>query len=113
MTEGAPRVLVVDDEDLLRLATQRALERSGFVVHVASSGTAGLKAIRDGQRFDAIVTDLLMPGIHGLEFIRLVRGLDLDVPIIVLTGNPSFESAKNLIEYGGFRYLEKPTTSRS
>jgi EAL domain-containing protein (putative c-di-GMP-specific phosphodiesterase class I) len=54
------------------------------------------------------VTDLHMPGMHGVDFVRALRQLDLDVPVIVLTGNPSLESAISVIEYGAFRYLKKP-----
>jgi EAL domain-containing protein (putative c-di-GMP-specific phosphodiesterase class I) len=53
-----------------------------------------------------------MPGIHGVELLRRIRHRDLDVPVIVVTGNPSLQSALGVIQYGGFRYLRKPFETR-
>jgi EAL domain-containing protein (putative c-di-GMP-specific phosphodiesterase class I) len=106
---GQPaEVLVVDDEEVVLNAACRVLTRAGFRVTGVSSAREGLQLLHQGQRVDVIVTDLKMPAISGIEFLRLVRQLHLDLPVIVLTGNPSFESAVAVIDYGGFRYLEKP-----
>jgi EAL domain-containing protein (putative c-di-GMP-specific phosphodiesterase class I) len=105
-------VLLVDDEVSVRGALSRILERAGnWVVEAAESAQDALALLRAGKRFDAIVTDLQMPGMTGVDFIRSLRQMDLDVPVIVLTGNPSLESAIAVIQYGGFRYLQKPVPS--
>jgi EAL domain-containing protein (putative c-di-GMP-specific phosphodiesterase class I) len=105
-------VLVVDDDDELRAAMRRILESSDFSVEVAAGGGDALDVLDAGRQFDCIVTDLQMPGIHGVEFLRRIRHRDLDVPVIVVTGNPSLQSAISVIEYGGFRYLRKPFDTR-
>ncbi len=113
MTKQPADILLVDDEESVRGALSRILERTGnWVVEAAGSAQDGLALLRAGKRFDAIVTDLRVPGLSGVDFIRSLRQMDLDVPVIVLTGNPSFESAIAVIhEYGGFRYLQKPVPS--
>src|SRR4051812_33636375 len=106
-------VLVVDDDDAVRSAMCRLLESSGFSVTVAACGGDALDVLDLGRHFDCIVTDLQMPGIHGVEFLRRIRHRDLDVPVIVVTGNPSLQSAISVIQYGGFRYLRKPFDTRA
>ena len=101
-------VLVVDDEQGVREAIARVLGRAGFAVETAENGQAALDLLRDGEQFHAILTDLEMPGIKGIELVRLIRERDLDVPVIILTGNPTLESAVAAVQYGGFRYLAKP-----
>jgi EAL domain-containing protein (putative c-di-GMP-specific phosphodiesterase class I) len=104
----ATSVLLVDDESSLRRVLLRAFTGAGLVATGAGSAEEALAVLATGKTFDAIVTDLQLPGIQGIEFLRRVRERDLDVPIIILTGNPSFDSAVAAIQYGGFRYLKKP-----
>jgi EAL domain-containing protein (putative c-di-GMP-specific phosphodiesterase class I) len=113
MHERAEEVLVVDDDEAVRTTVSRVLTRAGFRVDAACNAEEALAIIDAGKRFDVIVTDLLMPGMHGIEFLRRVRRIDLDVPLIVLTGNPTLETAIAVVEYGGFRYLEKPISNEA
>jgi EAL domain-containing protein (putative c-di-GMP-specific phosphodiesterase class I) len=101
-------VLVVDDEPEMRALAARALTRSGCKVDAVSNAMDALALFQRGRSFSVVVTDLSMPGISGTEFLKLIREFDLDVPVIIVTGNPSLESAVAIIEYGGFRYLQKP-----
>jgi EAL domain-containing protein (putative c-di-GMP-specific phosphodiesterase class I) len=101
-------VLVVDDEEPLRRLIDRMLSRGGLQVQTAGSAEEALEIVRLGRRFDTIVSDLMMPGMDGMQFLREIRQLDLDVPMIFLTGNPSLSTAMEAMEQGGFRYLAKP-----
>jgi EAL domain-containing protein (putative c-di-GMP-specific phosphodiesterase class I) len=101
-------VLVVDDEEQLRRLIERMLTRAGLAVQTAASGEDALDLVKRGRRFDTIVSDLMMPGMDGMQFLREIRQLDLDVPMIFLTGNPSLSTAMEAMEQGGFRYLAKP-----
>ncbi|HEX2879888.1 MAG TPA: EAL domain-containing protein [Polyangiaceae bacterium] len=101
-------VLLVDDEAALRRVLLRTFASTGLVATGVGSAEEALAVLATGKTFDTIVTDLQLPGIQGIEFLRRVRERDLDVPIIILTGNPSFESAVAAVQYGGFRYLQKP-----
>jgi EAL domain-containing protein (putative c-di-GMP-specific phosphodiesterase class I) len=105
-------VLLIDDDFSVRKMHAKVLTRAGFEVQTAGSAAEALGSLERGLRVGAIVTDLHMPGIDGLGFMRAVRKLDWDVPVIIVTGYPSFESAVRVIEYGGFRYLTKPAQAQ-
>ena len=111
MQQGeALHVLVVDDNHSLLRATQTVFERQGWKVMTAIDGHDAREKLR-GSSFDVIVSDIHMPGFDGLEFLRIVREQDLDVPVILMTGNPSVESSIRALEYGAFRYLVKPVAN--
>jgi EAL domain-containing protein (putative c-di-GMP-specific phosphodiesterase class I) len=101
-------VLLVDDDDGVRKMMLKVLTRAGLKVEPVARASEALELLKRGRRFEVIVTDLMMPEMDGLQLLRFVRQLDLDVPIIVITGKPSLESALVAMEYGGFRYLTKP-----
>ncbi|HEY4105085.1 MAG TPA: EAL domain-containing response regulator [Polyangiaceae bacterium] len=104
------RVLLVDDDDAVRVAFRRVLERRGFSVFPCCSGQEALDRLASGS-FDAMVSDVRMPGMSGLKLLRAVREHDLDLPVILVTGNPDVDSASEAVEYGAFKYLIKPVES--
>lgn len=101
-------VVLVDDDFSVRKTHAKILTRAGYAVEPATSAAHALSLLEKGLRVGAIVTDLHMPGLDGLGFLKSIRKFDHDVPVIVVTGYPSLESAMRVIEYGGFRYLTKP-----
>jgi EAL domain-containing protein (putative c-di-GMP-specific phosphodiesterase class I) len=104
------RVLIVDDDDQLRHTVVRLLQRAEFEAVDASSGEKAIAAL-SAATFDVVVSDVNMPDGGGLELLRAVRRVDLDVPVILMTGEPSIEAASAAVEYGAFRYLTKPFDS--
>jgi EAL domain-containing protein (putative c-di-GMP-specific phosphodiesterase class I) len=104
---GKPRVLIVDDEQAILRAYTRILSSNGYSVATAQSGELALEHF-GREAVDVIVTDLTMPGMTGLEFLRAVRERDPDVPVILMTACPSTETAARAMEYGALRYLLKP-----
>lgn len=104
------RVLLVDDDHAVRNALRRVLEHRGYSVVSCSSGREALQRLASGG-FDAMVSDVLMPGMGGLALLRAVREQDLDLPVILVTGNPDVSTATQAVEYGAFQYLIKPVTS--
>jgi EAL domain-containing protein (putative c-di-GMP-specific phosphodiesterase class I) len=101
------RVLVVDDELALLRAFGRLLERAGFRVTLCSSAPSAIERVSRGS-LDAIVSDIRMPDMDGLQFLRAVREHDLDLPVILVTGEPSLQTATRALEFGAFQYLIKP-----
>ncbi|HET9484244.1 MAG TPA: response regulator, partial [Xanthomonadales bacterium] len=101
------RVLVVDDDPGLRRGCARALARAGFSVDTADNGREALAKLA-GASFDVILSDISMPELSGLEFLRHVRARDLDVPVVLMTSSPAIDSAVAAVEHGAFRYLVKP-----
>jgi EAL domain-containing protein (putative c-di-GMP-specific phosphodiesterase class I)/ActR/RegA family two-component response regulator len=101
------RVLLVDDEPLILRVFARALTRAGMVALTATTGVAALETL-DRAEVDVVVTDVSMPEMDGVALLAGVRQRDPDVPIILVTGNPSVETAMKAVEYGALRYLCKP-----
>jgi len=100
------RVAVIDDLEPARQMLERALARS-FEVTTHASVPDALAAF-EAQPPDVIVTDLRMPGIDGLEGLRLFRDKGIDAPVIVVTAYASVETAVEAMKAGAFEYLKKP-----
>lgn len=101
------RVLLADDEPALREVYGTMLQDAGYAAQTASNGREAMDLLWKGQ-FDLVLSDISMPGMDGLQLLRAVRERDLDVPVILMTGNPMVETAVQAIEYGALGYLLKP-----
>jgi EAL domain-containing protein (putative c-di-GMP-specific phosphodiesterase class I)/signal transduction histidine kinase len=107
----AIRLLLVDDDPGVRRALQATLVRHGILVETASNGREAADKVKRGS-FDVIVTDISMPEMTGIEFLKAVREHDIDVPVILITGQPDIDTAVRAVEYGAFRYLAKPVSNQ-
>lgn len=105
------RILVVDDEEMVRDSLEQILRLEGYEVRAAASGDAAIAAVESGD-FDLVLLDLKMPGMDGLEVLRTVSRIAPDIKVILLTGHGSLESAIEALRYGAHDYLLKPATSR-
>lgn len=105
MSDSA-NVLVVDDEQNIRLTLSAMLRRAGYSVTTASSGEEAV-ALFNSQTFDLMLVDLQMPGINGIQVVEALRARGLDTAVIVLTGHGSLESAIEGIHHGIFDYMLK------
>lgn len=104
------RILLADDEPEIRRAYERVLKRAQLDIVTAADGASALQAVRE-QPFDAIVSDISMPGMTGLQLLRAVRERDLDVPVILMTGGSALRIATEAVQYGATRVLLKPVES--
>jgi len=87
-TNGA-RVLLVDDEETVRLIVSEMLSDTGIAVETAGDGREAMARLReDGQAFDLILTDLAMPRMNGAQLLKAMRDEGISVPAAVMTGNP-------------------------
>ena len=109
---GKPRALVVDDDEAVLRLHARILEKAGYDVDTALDGAAAVRALTSSS-FDVIFTDIDMPGMTGLELLERVRGFDLDVPVVMITGIPSVDTAINAMEQGALRYFVKPVAPQA
>jgi CheY-like chemotaxis protein len=102
-------VLVVDDEEAVRELIATTLRSSGanYEVAVAADAREALTLLR-ARRFDALLTDLKMPGMDGMTLIREARALDPDLAILIITAVPSQSSAIEAVNLGVTGYLTKP-----
>jgi len=101
------RVLIVEDDDAVASLYGRVLGNPDYRLYRAANGEEALSLVAE-TAFDAIVSDLVMPGMSGVELLKSVRERDQDVPIVVVTGRPAVESAITAVECGALRYLVKP-----
>jgi EAL domain-containing protein (putative c-di-GMP-specific phosphodiesterase class I) len=106
------RVLLVETNHATLKAGERALAAEGWTVETARDGLEARQCLEKNS-FEAIVSDINLPGYGGLELLRAVRERDLDVPVILMTSKPSVESSIRAIEYGVFRYLIKPVSNQA
>lgn len=100
-------VLVVDDKEMMRDSVGTTLRRAGFEVVVAESGQVALEKIRL-KRPDAVVSDLKMPGMTGVELLERIRTIDEELPVVLMTAFGSIETAVDAIKHGAFDYITKP-----
>ncbi|OGU13103.1 MAG: Fis family transcriptional regulator [Geobacteraceae bacterium GWC2_53_11] len=103
------RLLVVDDEAVIRDGLKRILEAEEFVVETCSSGYGAIESMQR-REFDLIITDLKMPGMSGIEVLKSVRTLQPNVPVILITGYASVDTAVEAMKNGASDYLQKPFT---
>jgi DNA-binding NtrC family response regulator len=100
-------VLIVDDKEMLRDSVGQTLERAGFEIDTAPDGPAAIERCR-ARRPDAVVTDMKMPGMTGIELIEKLRTIDDELPVIVMTAFGTIETAVKAMKVGAFDYLTKP-----
>jgi len=101
------RVLIIDDDRALRDALRRALALAGYEIDTAASGEAGLAQIAD-QRPDAVVLDIGLGGMDGLEACRRLRAGGDRVPVLMLTARDSVDDRIDGLDAGADDYLVKP-----
>jgi two-component system chemotaxis response regulator CheY len=106
------RALIVDDSTVMRKIVERSLRQAGLdplVVHEAGSGTEGLEVLK-AKNVDLILSDINMPLMDGLEFVRQIQAQNLapGVPVVMITTESSEEHVKQAIQAGARGYIRKP-----
>ncbi|HOB74612.1 MAG TPA: response regulator [Phycisphaerae bacterium] len=104
-----PTLLVVDDEEIICQGCRRVLSRQGFRVETANEAHAGL-ALASERDYDAILLDITMPRMDGIEFLEKLRQRKPDVPVIVITGHPTIANAASAVRLQASDYITKPFT---
>lgn len=107
MTERAAHILVVDDDATVRASLARVLAAAGHRVDAVGSGVEAVRRLGSDE-FALVVLDLRMPRLGGLTVLQHVQSRHPGVPVVVMTGFPSIENAKESIELGAFDFLLKP-----
>lgn len=107
------RVLVADDDPHVRKVLMRSLSKAGFEVMGAENVEQAIETI-EGETFDAVVSDIRMGPTHdeGIALLKAVRENDLDLPVILVTGLPTAQTAIRALRYGALNYLEKPVEGK-
>jgi len=114
MTNNDPqtkgRILVVDDEAVIREGIRRILGGEGYQVDTSGSGRLALEKVQE-ESYDVVITDLKMPGMDGMEVLKAIKILQPEVPVIIITGYATVETAVEAMKSGAFDYISKPFTA--
>jgi two-component system, sensor histidine kinase and response regulator len=105
----APKLLFIDDEDIVLRSSRRIFAGSGFEIETAASGDQGL-AMAMAKDYDIVVTDLKMPGLGGMEVLKALRQDRPGTTVIIFTGFSSVDTAREALKAGAFDYVPKPFT---
>jgi EAL domain-containing protein (putative c-di-GMP-specific phosphodiesterase class I) len=105
-----PLVLVIDDDEQFLRSCARILEGWNYEVHSASDGRSAVRLVSE-KSFDVILSDINIPGLTGLEILRVVHQYDRDLPVVLMTGGPALESAREAVDGGAISYLIKPLST--
>ena len=99
--------MIVDDDEAIGKLISRSLVQKGFECLIARNGEDGLRALHE-QRFDLIITDMVMPGFDGVTFVNTIKSIDPSIPVIMMTGYGSVDNAVRAMKAGAFHFLSKP-----
>ena len=105
--EIKPQILVIDDEKWLKLILKDELIKKGYEVVTASNYDEAIVAI-EGNEFDTIFADIRLEGKTGIDFLEETKKRNINSPVIIITGDPSANSAANALRFGAFDYIIKP-----
>lgn len=105
------KILVIDDEPIIHESLRKVLSREGFQVESALSGGEGLALLYQGS-YDVVITDLMMPGMDGLELLEEMHRASFTVPTIMITGYPTIRTALLALRLGATDYIPKPFTRK-
>ena len=106
---GGGKVLLVEDEDMVRAVAERALVRAGFTVTAAADGEEGLELFAADISFDIVVSDVVMPGMDGPAMVRTIRERQPAMPVLFMSGYAE-EQLRKEIDIDGVEFLPKPFT---
>jgi DNA-binding NtrC family response regulator len=106
-SNGAPNVLIIDDEAGILDSLRILLKNEGFVPHVALGGKAGLEQI-EALSPDIVLSDVRMPTVSGLQVLSAARQRDPNTPVILMTAQATLQSAMQAVNEGAFYYIQKP-----
>jgi DNA-binding NtrC family response regulator len=107
MAKASGNILIVDDERSIRKTLNEILSYEGFKIDEAADGEEGLKLFSD-KTYDVVLCDIKMPKIDGLEFLVKANEVNSDVPVIMISGHGTIETAVDAVKKGAFDYVSKP-----
>lgn len=107
MTEMSERILIVEDEDTLCESLQRVFRREGYEADIADSAETAFRLL-DNNTYDLILTDVILPGISGIELIARYKEQNPDQKVIIMTAYASLQTAVEALRVGACDFIVKP-----
>ncbi|HOJ27510.1 MAG: sigma-54-dependent Fis family transcriptional regulator [Spirochaetes bacterium] len=109
MKDILARILIVDDEDIVLKSCLRVLQKLDYEIDTAYSGQTALDNL-EKKKYDIVVTDLMMPGMDGMQLLEEIKKRYPDVIVIIFTGYATVDTTRQALKAGAFDYIPKPFT---
>ncbi len=107
MKIGMHRILVIDDDEVVRDVLKTFLKEVGFSVAVTGAGRSGIDMLKE-ENFDIVLTDLVMPEMNGIDVLKEIKAVKADLPVVVMTAFGTIQTAVEAMRLGAFDYVTKP-----
>ncbi|MCL2026250.1 MAG: response regulator [Leptospirales bacterium] len=107
--EKKTKILIVDDEDIIHRSCRLILQNENYVIDSVYSAESALAKL-DNNSYDIIISDLIMHGMDGMEFLQIIKNRGIDAAVIIFTGYATAETARKSLKMGAFDYIPKPFT---
>ena len=101
------KILIAEDEEIMRITLKYGLSTEGYQVTTADDGREGLEKFKQDD-FDLVIADLRMPKLDGIQFLKEVKRLSPEIPVIMITAYGTIETAIQAMKLGAYDYLTKP-----
>ncbi len=101
------KVLIVDDERSMRITLQKFLEDTGYEAQVAEEAETALEML-SAEDYDVVVSDIIMPRVTGIALLRSIKEASPHVQVILMTGEPNYETSSEAVRLRAFDYIAKP-----
>src|SRR5947209_7047303 len=102
------KILIVDDQEMMRDSLAATLAREGHEVVAAGDGTAAVQRLQTPARFDLLISDLKMPKMTGIELLQEAKKLRPDLPVVLMTAFATVATAVEAMKLGAYDYIQKP-----
>ena len=102
-----PEIMVIDDNEWIRDTLKQLLARSGYQVDVADNGRVGINKLKS-KRYDVVLTDIQMPEMDGIELLKQIKEYDPTIPVVMITGFPTVDTAIQAMRQGASDFITKP-----
>jgi len=107
--EKKGKILVLDDDPVVTLSCKRILGAEGFTIITTSKGEDAIKKVSN-EEFDLLISDVRLPDINGITVLRETKLVQPKLDVVIITGYPTLEDAKESVKLGAFEFIEKPFT---
>ncbi|KAB2810096.1 response regulator transcription factor [Phaeocystidibacter luteus] len=105
---SSAKILLVDDEPILLKAVEFKLQKEGLVVVTATSGEEAIEKLQGEQTYDLIISDVMMPGLSGIELLKIVKEKDASMKVLLLTGLKTEDTVVDAFDLGADDFMTKP-----
>jgi DNA-binding response OmpR family regulator len=106
--ENSAKILVVDDEEVIRYTLQKKLSRLGFNITTAEKAEDVLYLLKSGEKYDLVISDVKLRKMDGIELLRRINGLDEPVPVLIISAYGNVEDVIKSLRYGASDFIRKP-----